>query len=144
MILLNYYFCLVLIYYILYFEYILMLYWILVLRFINWTFLSFLVNQILKNIILIVISLDKWGVSFVYLGLVLLIDLTYWGILIKWILNILILKIVFLVTCVVVFYFQKLFNRVLKSKAASLRNKIFPFRYWYILLFIFIDLFLYF
>ena len=144
MILLNYYFCLVLIYYILYFEYILMLYWILVLRFINWTFLSFLVNQILKNIILIVISLDKWGVSFVFLGLVLLIDLTYWRILIKWILNILILKIVFLITCVVVFYFQKLFNRVLKSEAAPLRNKIFPFRYWCILLFIFIALFLYF
>ena len=127
-----------------YFEYILMLYWILVLRFINWTFLSFLVDQILKNIILIVISLDKWGVSFVFLGLVLLIDLTYWRILIKWILNILILKIVFLIACMVVFYFQKLFNRVLKSEAASLRNKIFPFRYRYILLFIFIALFLYF
>lgn len=144
MILLYNYFCLVFIYYILYFKYILMLYWILVLRFINWTFLSFLVNQILKNIILIVISLDKWGVSFVFLGLVLLIDLTYWRILIKWILNILILKIVFLITCVVVFYFQKLFNRVLKSEAAPLRNKIFSFGYWCILLFIFIALFLYF
>jgi hypothetical protein len=143
-ILLYNYFCLVFIYYILYFKYILMLYWILVLRFINWTFLSFLVNQILKNIILIVISLDKWGVSFVFLGLVLLIDLTYWRILIKWILNILILKIVFLITCVVVFYFQKLFNRVLKSEAAPLRNKIFSFGYWCILLFIFIALFLYF
>ena len=144
MILLYNYFCLVFIYYILYFKYILMLYWILVLRFINWTFLNFLVNQILKNIILIVISLDKWGVSFVFLGLVLLIDLTYWRILIKWILNILILKIVFLITCVVVFYFQKLFNRVLKSEAAPLRNKIFSFGYWCILLFIFIALFLYF
>jgi hypothetical protein len=143
-ILLYNYFCLVFIYYILYFKYILMLYWILVLRFINWTFLNFLVNQILKNIILIVISLDKWGVSFVFLGLVLLIDLTYWRILIKWILNILILKIVFLITCVVVFYFQKLFNRVLKSEAAPLRNKIFSFGYWCILLFIFIALFLYF
>ena len=141
---LNNYFFLVLIYYILYFEYILLFYWILVLRFINWIFLSFLVYQILKKFILIIISLDKWGVSFVFLGLILLIDLTYWRILIKWVLNILILKIVFLITCVVVFYFQKLFNRVLKSEAAPLRNKIFPFGYWCILLFIFIDLFLYF